>query len=846
MIKLFKQKRETTSLVSVLENSRKASVRYPTWKPIAFLCKNQGQYDPWWSHPDYHWNRCYHKWPPRGDEEVYECYCDDGCLERQDCCTDYRTSCKKHGSWKDQACESTEGTCPTGDPVTLLISMDGFRYSYIQERLDMMPNIAKMRECGLKTHMQCSYPSKTFPNHYTLVTGLHPSQHGIVDNDWFDWKRNASCSVFNDNSDRDYPCAPMKQEEGWYGGDPIWNTVERHNKIAAACLWPGCELEINGQRATYFWDYDTKGEGPFAERVYQILEWLQRPEWDGVNETARAFSRPEFMTLYFDEPDHTGHAFGPYDPRGGEIDRALKRVDTMVEMLMEGLHVYGMNSNCLNIVMTADHGMEQTLCKDYIESKPPAEDMLEQMYIKTKTTHQVIGAYKSTSENHPVWGSEFNIPEAIDRFSCKYDELHMRTFDKYNMPKRLHYSDTTRIESIHNLMRIQKKTTMTVRPDCKDEGYYATHGWDNKYESMHVPVTFYGPAFKTPKEVDPSVVGSLQNIEIYKLLLNLIGIPQDSDQLNSTTMSQQFSDFGKFAPLMRDPFHKPASDQTEKYRPELPEGANPADYTVEDDLIINNKVNGPIYMTKKHIKREMEDLFGELELPFWWSGMMDILEELQLNDAFKSDEDIQAGLAYDVTGLGTYVEPADFVDGRDGFKDSNGDLLPRCKTKEEWCKVGERSIPTHFYMIIRTNETEVFNVLFPWRSAQQAKAMCRIANWMECRQTYPGDFNCHEADATSENGLSKAWWRDQMDEHSAKVIEIERLTGLRFFQSKTIDPSVSVPLRTFMTEFGDFEKLLPKEENDETPETTTTSTTSTTASAVSLAFSLLSLAVLLL
>ena len=179
----------------------------------------------------------------------------------------------------------TQGVCPTGDPVTLLISMDGFRYSYIQERLDMMPNIAKMRECGLKTHMQCSYPSKTFPNHYTLVTGLHPSQHGIVDNDWFDWKRNASCSVFNDNSDRDYPCAPMKQDEGWYGGDPIWNTVERHNKIAAACLWPGCELEINGQRATYFWDYDTKGEGPFAERIYQILEWLQRPEWDGVNET---------------------------------------------------------------------------------------------------------------------------------------------------------------------------------------------------------------------------------------------------------------------------------------------------------------------------------------------------------------------------------------------------------------------------------------------------------------------------------------------------------------------------------------------------------------------------------
>merc|ERR1712046_534499 len=124
-----------------------------------------------------------------------------------------------------------------------------------------------------------------------------------------------------------------------------------------------------------------------------------------------------------------------------------------------------------------------------------------------------------------------------------------------------------------------------------------------------------------------------------------------------------------------------------------------------------------------------------------------------------------------------------------------------------------------------------------------------MGNWMECRRTYPGDFNCHEGDATSENGLSKAWWRDQMDEHSAKVIEIERLTGLRFFQSKTIDPSVSVPLRTFMTEFGDFEKLLPKtgEEKDEESDTTESPpTTEPTDSAISFALSLLSLGILLL
>ena len=289
------EKNGHTPLIMALkeaETRKSPELRYPTWKPKAYLCKNSGQYHPWWSHPDYQWNRCFDKDSNHspGDEGIYACQCDEGCLARKDCCTDFVHSCKEETEpWDQEECPTTDGECPTGDPVTLLISMDGFRYSYIAERSDMIPNIMHMRECGLKTHMQCSYPSKTFPNHYTLVTGLHPSQHGIVDNDWFDWKRNASCSVFNDNSDRDYPCAPMKQDEGWYGGDPVWNTVERHGKISAACLWPGCELEINGERATYFWDYDDHGEGPFAERVYQVLDWLQRPKWDG-NQSGLGFS----------------------------------------------------------------------------------------------------------------------------------------------------------------------------------------------------------------------------------------------------------------------------------------------------------------------------------------------------------------------------------------------------------------------------------------------------------------------------------------------------------------------------------------------------------------------------
>ena len=106
----------------------------------------------------------------------------------------------------------------------------------------------------------------------------------------------------------------------------------------------------------------------------------------------------------------------------------------------------------------------------------------------------------------------------------------------------------------------------------KDEGYYATHGWDNKYEEMHVPLTLYGPAFN--EKADATKIGSVQNIEIYKLVLNLVGIQENSANLNETVMSQQFSEFGKFSTLMKNPdkHHKPISSATEGHRPELPEG----------------------------------------------------------------------------------------------------------------------------------------------------------------------------------------------------------------------------------------------------------------------------------
>jgi len=372
-------------------------------------------------------------------------------------------------------------------------------------------------------------------------------------------------------------------------------------------------------------------------------------------------------------------------------------------------------------------------------------------------------------------------------------------------------------------MRIGMSTLKYMPSNCQDEGHNkATHGWDNKYDSMHVPLTLYGPAFN--HNGDAEVIGSVQNVEIYKLILDLVGIDPDSDQLNSTVVPTQFSEFGKFTPLMKWPeeHHQPESGRTESNRPEISEEWSEDDFTIQADLIIDNRLNAPIYMAKKHLKKDMSEIFGSLDLPFWWESMIDTFEQLELNQNFNGDFDIQAGLAYDVTGLGVFVNPNDFVNGRVGFEGKPG-CCPSKGCVEEWCKTKEgQPIPTHFYLIMRVDDSKSFNVLLPWRSDQQEKAGCRVANQEECRLTYAGDFNCFK-NGPGQMNLSPEWWSDQMDEHSAKVIEIEKLTGLKFYQSAEIKPETSVALRTFMTEFGDFEKLLPV--------TTTTAPEITTASA---------------
>ncbi len=218
-------------------------------------------------------------------------------------------------------------------PYVVLVSLDGFRYDYTERYgaknlLDMA-----FRGVSAPNGMVPSYPSVTFPNHWTIVTGLYPEHHGIVANSFYDPERKEKYSYTDPKTNGD---------GSWYGGTPLWVLAEQQGMRSACLFWPGSEAEIQGKRPSYYLHYDDKF--PDEQRVEQILAWLKLP----VGE------RPHFITLYYSNVDHAGHEFGPDAPETGE---AVRHVDEMIGKLYDGIARLGLT---VDLIVVADHGMETT------------------------------------------------------------------------------------------------------------------------------------------------------------------------------------------------------------------------------------------------------------------------------------------------------------------------------------------------------------------------------------------------------------------------------------------------------------------------------------------------------
>ncbi|KAL4630020.1 ectonucleotide pyrophosphatase/phosphodiesterase family member 3-like [Arapaima gigas] len=444
-----------------------------------------------------------------------KCHCSDDCMGQGDCCTNFKNVCQGDTEWKEDECkEMVAPKCPPSfskQPL-LLVSLDGFRAEYLKTWSKLIPVIDKLKTCGTYApYMQAVFPSMTFPNHYTIVTGLYAESHGLIDNNMYDPVFDTSFSLSNSE----------KSNPRWYLGQPIWHTVMNQGLKAGTYFWPGSDVKINGRFPNIYRDYD--GKVPFEERVFGVLQWLRLPE----------DKRPDFYTLYLEEPDKSGHNYGPVS--GGVIE-AIQGVDRIIGQLMNGLKQLDLHQ-CVNIMVVADHGMEETSC-NRIEILQDMVGDINHLYVN----QGAFGRIRSINKDQTCeW---YLFPWDIQ---CKKTDQKVKPLLKSNLPKRYHYANSRRIEDV--VVLVEPKWLFARYKGSLNYCEGGTHGYDNDVPSMQAMFLSYGPKFLYKTQVDP-----FSNVEVYNLMCDLLEI----------TPAPNNGTHGSLNHILRKPWYVPtfAAEQT--------------------------------------------------------------------------------------------------------------------------------------------------------------------------------------------------------------------------------------------------------------------------------------------
>lgn len=374
----------------------------------------------------------------------------------------------------------TNDAAAQAKPYVVLVSIDGYRWDFNQ--LFNPPELTRLQKEGaVADSLVPVYPSKTFPNHYSIATGSYSNRHGIVSNEFFDSSRNAVFSLPDRNA---------VEDGSWYGAEPIWNTVRKQGLVTASFYWVGSESEIGGLRPNYYFRYDDTV--PSEARVDQVINWLEMPP-----ET-----RPHLITLYFGDVDMAAHRNGLKSP--AVID-AIKNIDQAMGKLREGIAKTGLP---VNLIVVSDHGL-----LDVDEEKLiMIDESAEAAHLLSKFTSQGRGPqmllYLKPGEDRSV------IEETRKVLKAKLKNA--RVLDPRDL-KRLHYDGQPRVGDL--VLSPEPDYLLGFRAAMpKSKG--ANHGWEPaKTKAMHGIFWATGPAFKTASRVN-----SFENINVYPLILEVLGL----------------------------------------------------------------------------------------------------------------------------------------------------------------------------------------------------------------------------------------------------------------------------------------------------------------------------------
>lgn len=390
------------------------------------------------------------------------------------------------------SCSSVVKTDPNGiqtnnekamnAPYVIMISIDGFRHDYIKKyKPRFLSGVVKE---GIQAKSLTSiFPSKTFPNHYALVTGLYAENHGLVANRFYDPKTGEDYQLGNSKVTRDGK---------WYGGSPLWLSVRDQGMLSSSFFWVGSDANINGHYPNYYVPYD--GSITNRMRVEQTLKWLQLPEE----------KRPHYLTLYFSDVDSAGHRFGP---DSDQVKEAVLSVDTEIAYLVENAKKLNLP---INFVIVSDHGMK-------------AIDNSRKVYLRN-----YIDITKARfKERGPITLVYMKDKKDLKSYKKKLKKVpHTKVYERHELPKRFHFSKNSRAGDLILLANpgAYIYPEMDPKEDKGKKRKYAggTHGYDPSPKvtpDMGGIFLSFGPNVRRS-----GLIKTFENIHVYPFVMGLLGL----------------------------------------------------------------------------------------------------------------------------------------------------------------------------------------------------------------------------------------------------------------------------------------------------------------------------------
>lgn len=372
--------------------------------------------------------------------------------------------------------QRTNDPAERSKPYVILISADGLRADYLEKF--QASNLIRLGQQGTRAdYMLSSFPSLTFPNHYTLVTGLYPAHHGLVDNVIYDARKKASFAMSDKKAVHD---------SSWYGGTPVWVLAENQRMLTACFYWVGSDAAIQGVRPTYYYNYTDSIT--IRRRLQIVKEWLQLPE----------DRRPHLITFYFPQIDQASHRFGPYSR---ETEQAVRLIDESIGELVsitDSLHL------SVNYLIVSDHGMAAVDTEHPIPIPPP---LLDTATCRLATGSTLLHVYlKDKRQINPVFLQLSKVSSDFDVYAAS------------NVPSAWHYSkQDDRFNRIGDLIlvarfpKVFRISTSKITP--------GKHGYDPAMEEMHATFLARGPQIKSNYSIP-----SFENVHVFPLIAALLGL----------------------------------------------------------------------------------------------------------------------------------------------------------------------------------------------------------------------------------------------------------------------------------------------------------------------------------